>query len=596
MGAIYVASLRREAGFERVLAVKKILPHLADDPAFVAMFEAEARLAARLHHPNVVQIYDFGRIGGESYIAMELVDGFDLRTLTDLAAAEGRPLPLGLAVHIAAECARALEYAWSGHDARGDALRIIHRDVSPQNILVSMQGETKLTDFGLAKTLSLDGGSTSGLVKGKLAYMAPEQMTGGAVSPASDLYAVGAVLYELATGRRVHAPDLSLGQVVARVTNGALPPLDDQTPAPLGALIHRCLALRPEDRPSAPGALVTELVAAARACHLETGSHALAQYVGRFANRRRVTLEVQGDGTVVAKRTHTPVQAVAARPSGQEVTRTEASPRPSAALGLNPEAGVSATEPTLAGTPPKRKTLQLMADELTAVATDARPEAAGPRPAAQPRRRGAALAVALLAVLGIAIWWLWPPPVASTPALAAQPAPPRPAPLVEAPKPPPLAVPEAPPGPVTVVLESRGLEGEGGGWERRPYEADGPEASPVEPPVPVVEPVEPPPTEAEPNDRFVRVGRERRTVAVGAAWTVEVPIQGGSARVRVSVGRRGAQVHVIALPWAVLSVNGVTKGETPRSVNVGLGRHTLALTRSGQTVGRVPLVLRMAPE
>ena len=303
MGEIFLASLRREGGFEKAVALKRILPHLADDPAFVKMFEAEARLTALLSHPNIVHIHDFGRVDGQEFIVMELVDGFDLRTLLEMGADEGRPLPVGLALRVASDCARALDHAHTKRGQDGEPLRIIHRDVSPQNVLISFLGETKLTDFGLAKTLSLDAGSLSGMLKGKVAYMPPEQVQGQPLDVRADVFSLGAVLYEMVTGQRLYPPDLPVAELVLRVSEARWRPVADvapQVPKSVAAVVERCLARDPADRFGS--AQATDL--ALRALGAELGTHEtsydLADYVGSFRSRRRVRFEVQDDGTVVA--------------------------------------------------------------------------------------------------------------------------------------------------------------------------------------------------------------------------------------------------------------------------------------------------------
>ena len=305
MGEIYLATLKRGAGFEKLLALKRILPHLAHDKSFVGMFEAEARLSALLNHRNIVHIYDFGNVEGESYIAMEFVDGFDLRALLDLGLETGRLLSTGLALRIAGDCARALDYAHRRAGADGEALQIIHRDISPQNVLLSMEGETKLTDFGLAKAIATDPGSLSGMLKGKLAYMPPEQIKGEALDSRADLFALGCVLYEMLSTLRVYPADLPVGALVAKVTSADYFSLDEvrpDIPAPIRAIVTRCLRASPAERFESAAQLERALRDVAADLGLSEPTYSLADYLQSFAEHRRVIATVQEDGTVVSRK------------------------------------------------------------------------------------------------------------------------------------------------------------------------------------------------------------------------------------------------------------------------------------------------------
>jgi serine/threonine protein kinase len=259
MGEIYRASLIRSGGFQRTVAVKRILPHLSDDATFIRMFETEARLTALLNHPNIVHMYDFGRHDGTVWLAMEFVDGVDVRRLFDATIAAGEKFPLSIALHIAEQCARGLHYAHTLVDSKGP-LRIVHRDISPQNILLSAQGETKLTDFGLAKALAADPGSMSGMMKGKLGYMSPEQVQGAAITPQTDIFGLGAVLYELVSGRRLYPVSEGLAALVARATQARIDPLStEDAPGAVCEIIGRCLKKNPAERFSSADELASEL-------------------------------------------------------------------------------------------------------------------------------------------------------------------------------------------------------------------------------------------------------------------------------------------------------------------------------------------------
>ena len=333
MGEIYLASLRRKSGFEKAVAVKRILPHLADDAAFVRMFEAEARITALLNHPNIVHIYDFGHVEGEAYLAMEFVDGFDLRTLMVLGQEADRPMATAVALRIASDCAQALDYAHRRLGPDGQPLRIIHRDISPQNILLSLEGATKLTDFGLAKTLSLDTGSMSGMLKGKLAYMAPEQIRGEPLDVRADLFSLGAVLYEMLAGSRLYPGDLPVAELVSRVTEARYEPLGTLRPdldPRIVSLVTRCLCRDPSERYPTAQALERALHELAMATEQPCSSRELSDYVQLFSASRRVVPEIAADGTVVSRK---PIVHRGGRPASVSGGSQNDASTPSAGMG-----------------------------------------------------------------------------------------------------------------------------------------------------------------------------------------------------------------------------------------------------------------------
>jgi tRNA A-37 threonylcarbamoyl transferase component Bud32 len=207
MAEVFAATVEGAAGFEKPVAIKRILPHLCEDPEFVEMFREEARMASRLTHANIAQVFDFDEIDGQYLLAMEWVHGKDLRRV--LRAAEKRSLPPspGRAIHLVREVARALHHAHTAAGPGGPPLGLVHRDVSPQNILVSFAGEVKLTDFGIAKAASRSVATGVGIIKGKAAYMSPEQARGEPLDARSDVFALGIVLWEALTGRRLFTGD-----------------------------------------------------------------------------------------------------------------------------------------------------------------------------------------------------------------------------------------------------------------------------------------------------------------------------------------------------------------------------------------------------
>ena len=210
MAEVYRARMSGVEGFQKIVAIKRILPHMTDNDEFVTMFVDEAKVAAQLQHPNIIHIYDLGKIERSYYIAMEYIDGKDLRSILRTLEERHSRLPIGLALFIASRLAEALEYAHRKRDLQGRSLGLVHRDVSPQNVLISYDGDIKLCDFGIAKAASKASHTRSGALKGKLQYMSPEQAWGKDIDNRSDIFSLGLVLYEMLTGRKAFAGDSEL--------------------------------------------------------------------------------------------------------------------------------------------------------------------------------------------------------------------------------------------------------------------------------------------------------------------------------------------------------------------------------------------------
>ena len=260
MAELYRGKISGEEGFEKAVAVKKILPHLSAEQEAVSYFIDEARLAALLQHPNIVQIYDFGRLEDSYFIAMEYLFGKDLKTV--LQCAEQRNMPLGLenALHIAVSVCSGLDYAHNMKDLQGHLLNIIHRDVSPQNIFLTYDGQVKIIDFGIAKAASRITNTRSGVIKGKVAYMSPEQAEGRDVDHRSDIFSVGILLYEMVTGRYMYegdAMDILSQAREARFTRAERVVRD--LPECLVAVLDMALAKHPGDRYASCGEMLSDL-------------------------------------------------------------------------------------------------------------------------------------------------------------------------------------------------------------------------------------------------------------------------------------------------------------------------------------------------
>ncbi|HEY6066155.1 MAG TPA: protein kinase, partial [Thermoanaerobaculia bacterium] len=251
MAELSKARLSGVQGFEKIVAIKKILPHLADNDEFLTMFADEAKLAAQLNHPNIVHIFDLGKIeAGGYFIAMEYVEGRDLRSLLQSAREVGAPLPTPLAVYVSSKIAAALDYAHRRRDTEGRELNIVHRDVSPPNILISYEGDIKLCDFGIAKAASKASQTQTGALKGKVQYMSPEQAWGRPLDKRSDIFSLGCVLYEMLTEQKLFGGDTDLS-VLEKVRAAQVAPpstLNPEVGKNLDAVVLKALAREPEDR------------------------------------------------------------------------------------------------------------------------------------------------------------------------------------------------------------------------------------------------------------------------------------------------------------------------------------------------------------
>ncbi len=210
MGRLYVAEQVGIEGFSKVVALKRILPHLADSQHFRAMFLNEARVAARLEHPNIVATFELGEVDGNYFISMEYLSGEDLAAVLTRCQTAG-PMPIEIAVALAQQSANGLHYAHEMRDTGGKALELVHRDVSPLNIFVTYYGMVKLLDFGIVKGVTDPSRTVPGVFKGKYAYCSPEQLDGGVVTRQTDIFCLGIVLWECLTGRRLFLRDTDAG-------------------------------------------------------------------------------------------------------------------------------------------------------------------------------------------------------------------------------------------------------------------------------------------------------------------------------------------------------------------------------------------------
>jgi serine/threonine protein kinase len=261
MAELYLARAHGIHGFEKLVVFKLVLPYLAEDREFVEMFLHEARLAATLDHPNIVHVTDIGEVAGEPFFVMEYVHGQDVRAIMRAASKAGKPLPLSVGLAIVAGAATGLHYVHERRGPDGKFLGLVHRDVSPANVVVSYDGSVKLVDFGIAKATELRQTTRSGVLKGKVNYMAPEQCHGIAVDRRTDVFALGILLYETTTGKRLFAGDSDF-YVMSRIVRGlfARPTeVRPDLPPELESIILRALATDPDDRHATAQELLADL-------------------------------------------------------------------------------------------------------------------------------------------------------------------------------------------------------------------------------------------------------------------------------------------------------------------------------------------------
>jgi eukaryotic-like serine/threonine-protein kinase len=279
MGSIEVAIETPEDGAERVVALKRMLPSSVLDKRHTEMFLREAKLASMLAHPNVVHATSFGERDGELFLVMEYIEGEPLSRMVAVAQERGLTLALPVVAHVLADICEGLHAAHELRDEAGRPLNVVHRDVSPQNVMVSYEGQAKLLDFGVAKieALEADGRTKTGEVKGKTAYMSPEQAMGDPIDRRSDLYSVGAVLFEAVSGRKMWGggTDLEVLRRMALEEPPALESIAPATPAAICRLQRRLVARDPNKRPASALEVATEL----RTFIASTGTHPDARVV-----------------------------------------------------------------------------------------------------------------------------------------------------------------------------------------------------------------------------------------------------------------------------------------------------------------------------
>ncbi|HEU5059451.1 MAG TPA: protein kinase, partial [Kofleriaceae bacterium] len=261
MAEIHLAKTHGIAGFEKYVALKMIHPNYSQDQQFIQMLIDEAKITVQLQHVNIAQTFDLGRVGETYYITMEYVDGADLYKLLRKSAELDREIPIAVGCYIAKEVTSGLDYAHRKRDHAGRSLGIVHRDVSPQNVLISYAGEVKLVDFGIAKATSRARQTAVGVIKGKYYYMSPEQAWGESLDHRTDIFSSGILLYETLTGQMLYLEE-DLHKLLEMVRRADIPPpstIRKDIPAGLDRIVMRALAKRPEDRYQSAGDMANDL-------------------------------------------------------------------------------------------------------------------------------------------------------------------------------------------------------------------------------------------------------------------------------------------------------------------------------------------------
>ncbi len=407
MAAVWLARFQGKHGFEKLVAVKTILPLYADDAQFRQMFLDEATIASRIEHGNVAQILDLGEHDGTLYLVMEWVDGDSVSRLERAVAQVGGLFPQAMALRIASDALAGLHAAHELCDAEGRSLSVVHRDVSPQNVLVTPRGVVKVIDFGIAKARDRAAEETrSGVFKGKLHYMAPEQALGKALDRRADVWAVAAVLYRLLAQRPVHDAGNRIDTLRSLTTNAPVSPLPLHVPKRIAEIIYQALAFEPNDRYETAADLQTELDRAIAAESLLATPAELGAFVTRYlgerleARRQTITAALQSLSDPSA------LGALAVAPSSGSDDDSDGTEQRARSLGTASELR---SEPTRVWTPlPREGSLT-----TNVASVPAKPLAPNPR------RKWWALAVAgggaLAALCAVALRAPAPAPVSAPP-------------------------------------------------------------------------------------------------------------------------------------------------------------------------------------
>ncbi len=360
MAEVFLARGTGSGGFQKLVAIKRILPEMGLDEQHLQSFIDEARTCSQLTHPNIVQVFEFEQDGESHHLVMEYVEGMTLTKVLQLGQLRGTQLPLSVVAAVAAQVNDALAYAHQATTYEGRPMNIVHRDIKPANVMITTQGQVKLTDFGIAKAATNIHRTATGKGKGTLPYMAPEQFGGGRVSEATDLFAVGLLLYEMVTGAMLFETQGGLSGLLERRNEGLRPAdaarVEGRAPELL-PLIRRCLAEAPADRPRDAGALAAEI----RALPFYEGGGALQAWMRGLTTENETLPEfdlsaVPGQATVPDEMSEAPtapsvVPVEPTVPSTQPAVPTPSAPVPPLAGSLAASGSESASSPPLVWLP-----------------------------------------------------------------------------------------------------------------------------------------------------------------------------------------------------------------------------------------------------
>lgn len=260
MAEIYKSKTFGVDGFEKLLVIKRILPHCAADKEFITMLIDEAKLSVLLSHANIVQVFDLGKVGEDYFIAMEFIHGINLRDILYRNRDSGKPLAVDISAYVVSEICKGLDYAHRKTDNQNKPLGIVHRDISPQNILISYEGEVKIVDFGIAKAAMNISHTMAGMLKGKIAYMSPEQATGQKIDQRTDIFSTGILLYEMLTGQKLYTGETQF-EVLKKIRSEQITEKDlpEHLPAGIRKILAKALAFDVDQRYQSAGDLQTDL-------------------------------------------------------------------------------------------------------------------------------------------------------------------------------------------------------------------------------------------------------------------------------------------------------------------------------------------------
>ncbi len=284
MAEIYLARALSVGGIEKQVAIKRVLPNLTRNKRFVNMFLDEARLSMVLTHANIVQVFDVGRADGTYFIVMEFVDGYNLRRVFQRIAERGMRMPVHYAAFLMMELCKGLAHAHEQRNESGNLLGIVHRDISPPNVLISKSGEVKITDFGLAKATTQLELTDPGVVKGKFSYLSPEAANGKDIDHRADLFAVGVLLWEVLSGRRLFLgkSDLETVELVRKAAIPSLSALNQEVASEFEAIVNKALAKDPRQRWHSARDLGDELARYLFANNLKVTSYDIASMIAEL--------------------------------------------------------------------------------------------------------------------------------------------------------------------------------------------------------------------------------------------------------------------------------------------------------------------------